>query len=273
MGKCIRALKSKVLEASSCLSLCAQLARPVTAAPRVAALQPVRLLRAPHRGAAQAPPPCALRDRGEPRGCEGPDWRSSGGPGKGLERKCMGKNGLAYGGKLRRGLTRNGELVALGVIVDVHEMSEVGQWRFWKFRKFVWIGLWKLRTWTKISAAFSGLNVEFLWSNSVIRCLDALNSNWAHFTLKTGSLLVRVFWDAQDVKISCLAFKLSDWPKWDLKSIADCVRSAVLCPHSSSGWVFQSLDAPGSCRASSHETQVRETHLCVIQALIILVSV
>lgn len=37
----------------------------------------------------------------------------------------MGKNGLAYGGKLRRGLTRNGELVALGVIVDVHEMSEV----------------------------------------------------------------------------------------------------------------------------------------------------
>lgn len=41
----------------------------------VAALPPVRRLRAADRGAAQATPPSALRDGGQPRGCQGPDGR------------------------------------------------------------------------------------------------------------------------------------------------------------------------------------------------------
>lgn len=59
-------------------SVCSSFQHPSDRLPpsaRVAALPPVRRLRAADRGAAQATPPSALRDGGQPRGCQGPDGR------------------------------------------------------------------------------------------------------------------------------------------------------------------------------------------------------
>lgn len=73
-------------------SLSAQLARPVAPTPRVAALQPVWLLRAADRGPAEAPPPGTLRDGGKPRGRQGTDRRPPCRPGKGLENNSVQGN-------------------------------------------------------------------------------------------------------------------------------------------------------------------------------------
>ena len=59
-------------------SVCSAFQHPSDRLPpsaRVATLPPVRRLRAADRGAAQATPPSALRDGGQPRGCQGPDGR------------------------------------------------------------------------------------------------------------------------------------------------------------------------------------------------------
>lgn len=60
-------VESPGLEANSpCVPL-----QPVSPCPGLAAAVTLRTLRAEDRGAAQVPPQSSLRDRGEPRGCEG----------------------------------------------------------------------------------------------------------------------------------------------------------------------------------------------------------
>lgn len=80
------ALRSHVLRTvPAVVSLCvSQLACAVSAPPGVAPGQPVWLVRAAHRGAAQAPPPRALRDRGQPRRRQGSHRGTPRGPGKAL---------------------------------------------------------------------------------------------------------------------------------------------------------------------------------------------
>lgn len=70
-----------------------QLARAVSATPGVAPVQPVWLVRAADRGAAQAPPPCALRDRGQPRRRQGSHRGTPRGPGKALGTSCRKREG------------------------------------------------------------------------------------------------------------------------------------------------------------------------------------
>lgn len=133
-------------------SLSAQFARPVAPTARVAALQPVGLLRAADRGAAQAPPPGTLRDRGEPRGCQGTDRRPPRCPGKGLENNSV-KEKLGVNSFLKIVLgpePERGEPCEPGcVLVDVHEVSEV-----WKV-----LDVWKVGLDWLVKAQKLGQNI------------------------------------------------------------------------------------------------------------------
>lgn len=133
-------------------SLSAQFARPVAPAPRVAALQPVWLLRAADRGTAEAPPPGALRDGGEPRGRQGADRRPPSCPGKGLENNSVEeKLGVSSFFKiLLVADPARGEHVNLGVLIDVHKDVLIDVLKVadvevvaksWMFGKLVWISL------------------------------------------------------------------------------------------------------------------------------------
>lgn len=89
----IRALRNHVLRSfPGVLSLSlSQFACAVPPAPGVAPVQPVWLLRAADRGAAQAPPPRALRDRGQPGRRQGSHRGPPRGPGKALGNLPTGK--------------------------------------------------------------------------------------------------------------------------------------------------------------------------------------
>ena len=79
--------RAGVARAHLTASVCSSFQHPGDRLPpsaRVAALPPVRRLRAADRGAAQAPPPRALRDGRQPRGRQGSDGRPPCRPGTDL---------------------------------------------------------------------------------------------------------------------------------------------------------------------------------------------